>query len=570
MTTKHILRIRLIFIALFLFALVLIGRLFFLQVVKGNEYAERADDQYIVSSTDVFDRGSIFLSKRNGDLVSVAGLKSGYIVAINPKKISSARYVYDRISNIIPLNKEKFFLKANKKNDPYEEIANKISKADAYKIMELGLQGVSISKQKWRFYPAGQMASHTIGFVAFRENDLVGRYGLEHYYEDVLSRTKNNLYINFFAEIFSNIADSILVSDNSQSGDIVITIEPFVQAQLEKILESLMDKWNSESVGGIVINPYDGSIYAMSAKPDFNPNNFANEKNASIFANPLVESVFEMGSIVKPLVLAAAIDNNVITAKTMYDDKGYIILNNSRIENFDGKARGYVSMQEVLNQSLNTGMVFVMQKLGHDKFKEYILSYGFGEESGIDLPGEVAGFVENLNSSRDIEYATASFGQGIATTPIGITRTLATLANGGKLITPYLVEQINYETGRNKKTYPDEGMQVLKKESAEEITRMLVEAVDKALLDGTVALPRYSIAAKTGTAQMADMENGGYYEDKVLHSFFGYFPAYEPKFLIFLYNVAPDGARYASQTLTHPFMDMTKFLINYYEIEPDR
>ena len=570
MKAESIPRIHLIFIVLFLFALVLVGRLFFIQIVHGDEYSERADGQYTMPASNVFDRGSIFLSERDESLVSAATLKTGYIVALNPQKIENIENVYQKISSIIKIDENDFLTKAGKTNDPYEEIAHKIPKEKATAILDLDLAGVSIHKHKWRFYPADKVASHTLGFVAYKDNDIVGRYGLEHYYEDVLSRGENDLYVNFFAEIFSNITDSIITSDNSRDGDIIVSIEPVVQAQLENVLLEIDEKWHSSATGAIIIDPRDGSIYAMAATPNFNPNDFSGEEDASIFSNPLIESVFEMGSIVKPLAMAAALDSGAVTAETTYNDKGYVILNGARIENFDGKGRGVVPMQEVLNQSLNTGMVYVMQEMGKETFKDYMLSYGIGEETGIDLPGEIHGLVNNLNSTRDIEYATAAFGQGIAMTPISITRSLATLANGGRLITPYLVERIDYKTSRDKKIYPDEGERIIKKETSEEISRMLVEVVDEALLGGTVALPRYSIAAKTGTAQIPDMDNGGYYDDRYLHSFFGYFPAYDPQFLVFLYNVNPKGARYASQTLTHPFMDLTKFLIHYYEIEPDR
>ena len=563
-------RIHFVTIILISFALILIGRLFFIQIVQGSSYKKRADKQYVVPTTDSFNRGTIFLSERNNKLIGAASLKSGYTIIINPKKIDNPDIVYSKISKIIDIQKDVFYEKAGKKNDFYEEIADKVSKDNADRIIDLALSGVSVKKTKWRFYPGGRTASHVLGLVAYRGDDLLGRYGLEHYYEDVLARNSEDLYVNFFAEIFSNIAESVVKTKSVKEGDIVTTIEPYVQTQLEKTLSEIKEKWSTSSVGGIIIDPRDGAVYAMASKPDFNPNDFSSEKSVSVFSNPLVENVYEMGSIVKPLVMAAAIDMDAVTANTTYEDMGYVNVDGAHIENYDGKARGKVSMQEVLNQSLNTGMVFVMRKMGKESFRDYMLAYGIGEETGIDLPGEVPGMVGNLSSSRDVEYATASFGQGIAMTPIGIARSLASLANGGILKTPYIVKKIMYKGGLDKKTYPDEGKRVLKKESSDEITRMLVEVVDTSLSNGSVALPHYSIAAKTGTAQIADTENGGYYKDRYLHSFFGYFPAYNPQFLIFLYNLDPKGARYASQTLTYPFMDLVKFLINYYEIEPDR
>ncbi len=295
---------------------------------------------------------------------------------------------------------------------------------------------------------------------------------------------------------------------------------------------------------------------------------FGKEKNQTVFVNPLVEGVYEMGSIIKPLTLAAGIDAGVITADTTYDDKGFRIFNTKRISNFDGKARGVVKMQEVLSQSLNTGTVFTMERLGKERFRSYFKSYGFDTETGIDLPNEGVGRLDNLETSRDIEYATASFGQGISMTPIATVRALATLANGGLLVTPHIIKQTEYGLGITRDFVPTTQKRVLKKETAEEISRMLTVVVDKALLGGTVKQDRYSIAAKTGTAQQ--VEGGVYSETNFLHTFFGYFPSHDPKFIVFMAVKNPQGALYASNTLTAPFMQITKFLLNYYEIPPDR
>lgn len=571
MRPNSISRIRLIFLLMSLFALVLVARLFFIQVINGKAYEEEAENQYVVSARESFDRGEIFFREKDGQLVSAATLKSGFTIAINPTILKNPESVYDKISAIYPIDKKTFLEKAAKTYDPYEEVAKRVPKDEAHKINSLGISGVSINGEKWRFYPAQNLASQVLGFVGFGDDDkMSGRYGLEKYYEGVLGRSESNLYVNFFAEIFSNISNVVFKNDYEREGNLVLNLDPNVEAFLEKELNNVLKKWSGESVGGLILDPKTGAIYALGAAPNFNPNSFKDEKNQKVFSNPLVENVFEMGSIIKPLAMAAAIDAKAVTAETEYDDKGFVILNNRRIENFDHKARGISSMQRVLNESLNTGMVFVMQKLGRDKFREYMLSYGINEETGIDLPNEIHGLTSNLESSRDIEYATASFGQGIAMTPIETARALSALSNGGLLVTPQVVSEIVYKVGPSKKIYPDEGKRVLKKETSEEITRMLVEVVDKALLGGTVKMANYSIAAKTGTAQIADTINGGYYEDRFLHSFFGYFPAYNPRFLVFLYNVYPKEAKYASQTLTHPFMNIAKFLINYYEIPPDR
>ncbi len=227
-------------------------------------------------------------------------------------------------------------------------------------------------------------------------------------------------------------------------------------------------------------------------------------------------------------------------------------------------------MQEVLNQSLNTGMVFVEQKIGKQKFREYMLGYKIGEKTGIDSPGEVAGIVSNLKAPGEVEYANAAFGQGIALTPIEAVRAFSILANGGKLINPHIVNRIDYSMNKDKKIEQESvQLELLKPETTKEITRMLVNVVDN-YGEGSYKLNNYSIAGKTGTGQVADLVNGGYYKNQHTHSFFGYFPAYQPKFLIYLYVKNPKGALYASQSVLPVFMENTKFLLNYYEVAPDR
>lgn len=193
-----------------------------------------------------------------------------------------------------------------------------------------------------------------------------------------------------------------------------------------------------------------------------------------------------------------------------------------------------------------------------------------GEETGIDLPSEVPGNINNiLNSPRDVEYATASFGQGVAQTPVEMVKALGALANEGKVVTPHLVRAVKLESGIEKKLSWGGEERVFSKEATLATTRMLVNVVDDKLDGGKVKIPEMSVAAKTGTAQVAG-PGGKYYENLYLHSFFGYFPAYEPRFIILLYTREPQGVQYASETLTHPFMELTQFLINYYELPPDR
>jgi cell division protein FtsI (penicillin-binding protein 3)/stage V sporulation protein D (sporulation-specific penicillin-binding protein) len=573
-------RVRLIFILFVGFVFIVILRLYFLQIVYGENYSDRADRQYTNVSTDTYDRGNIFFEDKKGVLLSAASLKTGYILAINTGAMSTnTEDYYNKISSVIKIDAGDFYSKASKVDDPYELIARGISEVDIQKIIDFKLSGLVISKEKWRYYPGDTLASRVVGFVAYEETGkiLEGRYGLEKYYNEYLKRDSEHLFVNTFAEIFSNIKSSF-IDDKEREADIITSIDPEVQSYIEKIVNDVNKKWSSQVTGAIVIDPQTGEIYSMALSPTFNLNKFKEEKNVSVFGNPLVSDAYEMGSIIKPLTVAAGIDNGDITANTTYYDKGYIEVDGRTIYNYDKKGRGpNTTMQAVLNNSLNTGVSFVVDTMGKEKFTEYMQAYGIGTETGIDLPSEAAGnisnLLNNLKNNKKIEYFTASFGQGISMTPIITVKALSVLANGGKLIIPHVVKEIDYKIGGTKNiSYVNEAKQVIKKETSEEISRMLVKVVDEALAGGSMKMKNYSIAAKTGTAQIARSakDGGGYYSDRWLHSFFGYFPAYDPRFLVFMYTYDPKGVDYASKTLTDPFFDITKFLINYYEIPPDR
>ena len=505
----------------------------------------------------------------DGERVPAATLKHGFIVAINPSLLTNPEEVFEKISPHLDIDRDIFLMRAAKEGDPYEEIGTKIPIEQAEAIKELDIEGVNIYNQRWRYYPGGNIAAHTVGFTAYQEDELAGRYGLERSFENLLSREKGDQYVNFFAELFANIKD-VALGDGYDKGDIITTIEPQVQAFVEDELADLNEKYNSDHTGAIVMDPMTGEIVAMGVVPHFDLNEFGKVESERMYVNPLVENVYELGSIVKPITMAAGLDSGAVRPETEYYDEGFLKIDIEEIHNYDGRGRGQVDMQTVLNDSLNTGVAFVMREMGIDTFREYMLSFAFGEKTGIDLPNETSGLVLNLDSPREIEHATASFGQGIAVTPIAMTRALAVLGNGGVLVEPHVVKKIEYSNGTADLINDLPTKRILKEETSEEISRMLVEVVDDALAGGDVALTRHTVAAKTGTAQIADPNSGGYYDDRYLHSFFGYFPAFEPRFIVFLYTVEPVGARYASETLTEPFMDITKFLINYYGVAPDR
>lgn len=564
-------RIRIITGVVLVIALLLVVRLYYLQIMQHDYYTEKAQRQYVHTVRDLYDRGSIYFTTRAGEEVSAATIQSGYLLAVDPTRLTDPEAAYTAISQTLDIDHDTFIARATQQNRVNVEIDDQVSNEDAAVLEDLDIPGVLLYRNQWRYYPGGEMAARTIGFVGYSDDPkagLIGRYGIERYYDEILRRNNQHMSVNFFAEIFSNLGSVVFDTSDDRAGDVISTIEPTVSRMLDEQLIKVQKEWGSKVTGGIIMNPQTGEIYAMNVAPSFDLNN---REGATIedFKNPLIENVYEMGSIIKPLTMAAGLDVGAVTPSTTYYDAGYLKLDGYTIKNYDGRGRGTVPMQEVLNQSLNTGVSFVVQQMGKDRFRQYFKNLRLGSETGIDLPNEAHGLIHNLDSPRDVEYATASFGQGIALTPIEVVRALATLGNGGVLVTPHVAKMIVYEDGETKDILYPPGDRVFSEDTSLTISRMLTTVVDDALARGTVALPHHSVAAKTGTAQIA-APDGGYYEDKYLHSFFGYFPSYDPQFLVFLYTVEPQDVLYASQTLTTPFMDTVKFLINYYNVPPDR
>ena len=566
MVARFMLRVRII-AALFTFAaLVIVSRLYYLQIMHGEDYAIKADRQFSAPSS-LFDRGSIYFTAKDGTIVGAATTKLGVSLAAVPPDIENPEALWSAVAPYSDLTYEEYVSRIGKSGSRWVPLAERLSTTTGAEVAAKDIPGLDIEQDRWRYYPGGSLAAHEIGFVAYDGDQLKGRYGLESYYDTTLSRDSDDLYANFFVELFAGAKG--LLSGSSQ-GDVITTIEPSVQAELERTLGGYEREWHPKASGAIIMDPKTGAIIAMATEPSFDLNDFSSVTNPSLYSNPLVQNVYEMGSIIKPLTMAAGFDAGVITPNTTYDDTGCITVDTAKVCNFDGKARGVIPMQQVLSQSLNVGASFVATSLGPARMREYFVNrYKLGEETGIDLPAEASGFMKNLQSPRKLEYDTASFGQGIGMTPIETVRALATLANSGYLVTPHLASAIRDETGITRALSWGTGQKVLSDQTTEEVSRMLTTVVDTALAHGDVKLDHWSVAAKTGTAQIASPD-GGYYKDRYLHSFFGYFPSYNARFIIFFYAFEPVGAQYASQTWTQPFSHLTQFLINYYNVPPDR
>jgi len=551
---------------------IIISRLFYLQILRHDFYKALADNQQQIFQTIYPIRGEIFMKDRYTDsdsrssLFPVALNKDLSLVYAVPKDIEDKEETVRKLSPLLEIDGEILKERINKPDDPYEPLKSKISDETAQKIKDLNLEGIFLKSESWRYFPANKLACHLIGFVGFQEEQKVGRYGVEEYYEEELAGK-----IGFIEAKRDSLGQLISIGDRvlkepEDGADIILTIDPNIQFFIEKKLEEIIKSLKATGGTVIVTEVKTGAIKAMANWPSFDPNKYNEVKNINIFLNPAIHENFEPGSIFKPITMAGALDKGAITPNTTYEDKGFVEISGYVVKNALEGAEGIQTMTQVLEKSLNSGAIFVQQKLGKDDFKKYVEKFGFGDKTEIDLSGEEKGNISNLKRKIDLEYATASFGQGIAVTPIQLVSAFAAIANDGILMRPYVVEKIVYNNGEEEITKPKQIRRVISSDTASRLTSMLVSVVKNGY-GKKAGVPGYLIAGKTGTAQIPDLKTGGY-SDETIHSFGEFFPAYDSRWAVLIKVDKPKTIRFAADSITPVAKEIAQYILNYYEVPP--
>ena len=564
---KTSLRINALFLGIVALVLVVVVRLVFLQILNYQDLSAKAENQRDFSSVVSPERGRIFLVDRFNKTTQLAANGSEYSVYAVPKDVEDKEAFSKSVSDLLEVDYETLLLRVSKDNDPYEPVKSLVSEEKKIELEALGLSGLGFKEIKRRMYPQGSLASHVSGFLSAKNNEGIGQYGIEEFYDENLAGRAG--FISGELDSFgANVINEDASSFQAINGDyIFLSIDPNVQFKIEDELKNVAEKYKAESGSIIVMEPSSGRILGMANYPSFDPNNYSSVESISIFKNKAVSSQYEPGSIMKPITMAIGIDAGVITPETTYEDKGFVTMSGYTMRNYNGKANGVKTMTEVLEMSLNTGTVFVSQKIPKDIFRQYMKDFGFGQKTGIDLPVEAKGDIRNLEKNREINFATASFGQGVATTPIQMLSSISVIANGGKLMKPRLVDQIFKANGSKTYVNSEEIRRVISEETAEKVKKMLVSVVKNGFDKAEV--PGYFVAAKTGTAQIPSTDGKGGYSDEVIHSFIGFAPAYDARFSVLVILEKPQDVKYASQSLTGTFREVMKYLLNYYEVKPD-
>ena len=565
--------VRFVSILVLVVSLVIVGRLFILQVSEHDYYAALATDSHEIYKQLYPRRGSIFFqdTREKNKEYPAAVNRQYYVLSavprdIPPDQISSTTNFLAGILNFTPEEKNILLAKLSKSSDPYEPIAKKISEEIKNQIQAANIKGINMLGQEFRYYPEGNLAANVLGFTGQNQNgDLSGRYGIEGFWDKNLTGKSG-----FLAGEQGALGGLIPMADRTlkqaeNGDDLLLTIDRNLQFKACQRLREGYEKYQAKSGALILMNPKTGAILAMCSLPDFDPNNYSNVKDVSEYNNTAIFTPYEPGSVFKSLIMAVGLDLGLVTPFSTYVDTGERIINGHKIHNALNKSYGLSTMTNVLESSINTGMIWVEEKIGQSRFKEYVEKFGFGKKTGIGLDTEAAGDISSLSKSAEIYDAVGSFGQGLTATPLQLVTAYAALANGGKMPKPYVIDEIRHANGQVEKTEPQTEV-VISPNTDKLITGMLISVIEHGHSQAE-KLPNYYLAGKTGTAQIAS--RGEYSADDTNHTFIGYFPATDPKLVLLVKYEAPQ-ANWAESTAAPVFKDVAKFSLDYYGIPGDK
>jgi len=560
---KRVQILSVVVIALFLVVLL---KLFQVQIVSHNFYKVLAQDQHGFSEKIIPERGEIFINDSySNKIYPLAVNKELSLVYAVPKNIVNKKETALKLSELLEINEEEIFKIVNKKDDPYEVIKRKVPDEVAEKINGANITGIKTSPEIIRYYPGNYLAANIIGFVGYSGHEKVGQYGIEGFYNERLKGTMG------FLELEKDSSGKWITfgSKSSQSpkdgDDIILTIDQTIQYISEMKLEEAVLKYGAESGNIIIMDPKTGAIIAMAQYPNYNPNEYFREDNMEVFKNSSIHNVYEPGSIQKPITMAIGLDLGKISPSTTYIDKGFIKIDGWTIRNSDGKSNEKQNMTQVLEKSLNTGAVFIQQQIEKKDFYNYLRLFKFNELTGIGINGEARGSLSNLNNKKDINYATASYGQGISVTPLTILIAISSFANDGKLMKPYIVSEFIGADGSSEKNEPKVVCQVVSPKTASLVSAMMTSVIKNGHAK-QAGIKGYKLAGKTGTAQIPKKDGRGYEEDKTIHTFVGFGPIPNPRFSILVKLDSPTNAPYAANTTAVVFSELSQKLVDYYNI----
>ena len=547
-------KLRLLFFGFLAIFCIIVLRLFYIQVLRPD-----LQHDYLSTRKLQPERGKIF--DRNGEPIVMNQIL--YHLFFEPQLIQNKEETTSAIAHILKVDEASISARIDP-TKTWTSVIGNISKQNRDAILKLNLPGMGLDEQWSRYYPDASIAAHLAGFVGKNEDGIdVGRSGVEGFYDKDLGGLPGLLRSDLDPQgkpIFLGTQERI---DPENGRDLYLTIDKSVQMLVKEKLSAGLEKYGAKEGCVIVANPNTMEILALSCLPDYDPTTYYDFDNA-VFRDSAISDSYEPGSTFKPLVMASAIEAGVVKPDTIFNEDGPVRVGEYTIQTWNNSYEGKITLTRVLEKSSNVGMVFVGSKLGNDRLYSAILNYGFGAETNIDLEGEATGFIKPKNQWYPIDYATATFGQGIAVTPIQMITAFSSIINGGKLMKPYVVKELRGE--KTQKVVPIFVRQLVSKKTSDLLKQMLLSAIENGETK-YLKTEGYQVGGKTGTAQIPI--DGHYDATKTIASFIGFSPIKNPQFIGLVILKEPKISEWGSETAAPIFFEIAKDLIVYYNIAPE-
>ena len=536
-------------------AIVLLTRLFYWQVLRRQDVLLSSPGNGPEVGGIAW-RGSIYDS--HGHFLAVPSLV--YDVGATPRSLTDSARVAELLAPLLGVPQSELSAKLSQKDRMWVPLALNLPAPKGRAVKDLKLLGIKLDVRPGRYYPEQRLAASVLGFV---NSEQRGYYGVEEYYDSRLRGSPGGGTGGLRV-----LLDLPFGQPPKNGADLVLTIDRVVQRAAEQRLEAALRDYQAQSGSIIVMDPRTGAILAMAVAPSYDPNAYTSVRSSDAYVNKAISEPYEPGSVFKIVTMAAALDAGVIHRDDTYEDRGQIEVGGRLFRNWDRQAHGHTTMTQILAYSLNVGAIEVAMRLGPDRFYEAVRRFGFGEVTGIDLAGEVAGTIRVPGTPywSMSDLAANSFGQGLAVTPIQLVAAVAAVANQGVLMRPYVVDKIIMDGQVVWQATPQAVRRVIAPNVADELCDMLAHAMPEET--SLAIVPGYTCAGKTGTAQIA--VNGQYDEKAVIASFAGFLPAKDPRFVILVKLDRPQREAWGSRSAAPVWRSLASQLCAYMGIPPDQ
>ncbi len=489
-----------------------------------------------------------FILDRNGDKLALS--IETYSIYARPAEVENKLETSKRLSAILGIDYREILNQLNRKR-PFVWIKRQVDLSKIHNIEGLSIKGVYLEKEFRRYYPFHHLASHILGFVGI---DNKGLEGIEYYFDSYLNPKRID-------------KKKIDLIGQSRGYSVVLTIDRYIQGVVEEALEKALKDTGAKLVTAIVMRPSTGEILALANKPDFDPNYFKKFPKNYIRNRAITDS-FEPGSTFKIFIASLLLDRNLISPSDRFVCKGYIKIGNTTIH--DTAKHGIIDFREVLQKSCNVGMILSVDRIDDNELYKGLRNFGFGTPTGINLAGESSGILRTPNRWSRISKYEIAIGQEVAVTSLQLITAGSAIANNGVLMQPRIIKKLENPDGTVLKEFkPLKIRRVIRKETAENLLKILTGVLTKEGTGYKARIEGYNIAGKTGTAQIADVKNGGYLENQFYASFIGFVPVPNPEIAVLVTIDRPKGEKYGGQTAAPVFKYIVERIAPYLNILPN-